>query len=166
VSTFDLHTSSVDATRALGEALAAVVRGGDLIVLAGDLGAGKTALTQGLGRGLGVDDAITSPTYTLAHQHQGDLRLHHLDIYRFEASAEILDVGLFELLDDSEAVTVIEWGDAIMSSLPAQLLEVRLELGEGDDDRVISLRLIGDEWAARRRALGEAVAPWTAKADG
>lgn len=161
MSTFALRTDSVDATRSLGEALAGVVRGGDLLVLAGDLGAGKTALTQGLGRGLGVDDAITSPTFTLAHQHQGRLRLHHLDVYRFEASAEILDVGLFELLDDADAVTVIEWGDAIMSALPPDLLEVRLELGDGDDDREISVRLVGDGWSARRRALGEAVAPWT-----
>jgi tRNA threonylcarbamoyladenosine biosynthesis protein TsaE len=160
VSTFALRTDSVAATRALGEALAAVVRGGDLLVLAGDLGAGKTALTQGLGRGLGVEEAITSPTFTLAHQHQGRLRLHHLDVYRFEESAEILDVGLFELLDDADAVTVIEWGDAIMSSLPPELLEVRMVLGDGDDDRDITLRLVGTAWASRRRALAAAVAPW------
>ncbi len=162
MSTFALRTRSVDATRALGEALATVVRGGDLLVLAGDLGAGKTALTQGLGRGLGIDDAITSPTFTLAHQHQGRLRLHHLDVYRFEASDEVMDVGLYELLDDAEAVTVIEWGDAIRSALPPELLEVRLELGDGDDDREITLRVVGAAWAARQRALGEAVAPWAA----
>jgi tRNA threonylcarbamoyladenosine biosynthesis protein TsaE len=160
VSTLILRTTSVDATRALGEALATVVRGGDLLVLAGDLGAGKTAFTQGLGRGLGVEDHITSPTFTLAHQHQGRLRLHHLDVYRFEASAEILDVGLFELLDDAEAVTVIEWGDAIMGSLPPDMLEVRLQLGEGDDDRDISLRPVGDAWSSRRRALSAATATW------
>lgn len=155
-----LRTTSVDETRALGEALAEIIRGGDLLVLAGDLGAGKTALTQGIGRGLGVTDAITSPTFTLAHQHQGRVRLHHLDVYRFEASAEILDVGLFELLDDEGAVTVIEWGDAILGSLPPQLLEVRLELGDGDDDRDIALHLVGDRWLARRRALGAALTTW------
>jgi len=165
VSTLALRTRSVDATRALGEALATVVRGGDLLVLAGDLGAGKTALTQGLGRGLGIDDAITSPTFTLAHQHEGRLRLHHLDVYRFEASDEVMDVGLYELLDDAEAVTVIEWGDAIRSALPPELLEVRLELGDGDDDREITLRVVGAAWAARRRALGEAVAPWAASSE-
>jgi tRNA threonylcarbamoyladenosine biosynthesis protein TsaE len=160
VSHLALRTNSVDATRALGEALAEIVRGGDLLVLAGDLGAGKTALTQGIGRGLGVADAITRPTFTLAHQHQGRIRLHHLDVYRFEASAEILDVGLFELLDDDEGVTVIEWGDAILGSLPPELLEVRLELGDGDDDRDIALHLAGERWLARRRALGAALSPW------
>jgi len=105
------------------------------------------ALTRGLGRGLGIDDAITSPTYTLAHQHQGDLRLHHLDIYRFEASAEILDVGLFELLDDSEAVTVIEWGDAIESALPSDHLRVEFAIDD-DGGRTISLLPLGS-WEDR-----------------
>lgn len=160
VSVISLRTASVDSTRDLGAALAELLRGGDLVVLAGDLGAGKTALTQGVGRGLGITDPITSPTFTLAHQHEGRLRLHHLDVYRFEASEEIMDVGLFELLDDDEAVTVIEWGDAIATSLPADRLEVRVQLGEGDDERDVHLGLVGGRWQARRRALEAALAPW------
>ncbi|QGG96921.1 tRNA (adenosine(37)-N6)-threonylcarbamoyltransferase complex ATPase subunit type 1 TsaE [Actinomarinicola tropica] len=157
-----LRTSSVDATRALAAALAELVRGGDLLVLAGDLGAGKTAFTQGLGAALGVEGPITSPTFTLARQYDGTrLRLHHLDVYRFDATAEVLDVGLAELLDDDRAVTVIEWGDAILPALPRNLLEVRFTLGEGDDDRDIVLRPIGDSWAARRRALATALDPWS-----
>lgn len=155
-----LRTTSVEATRELASTLAELLRGGDLIVLAGDLGAGKTAFTQGLGRALGVQEIITSPTFTLARQYEGRLRLHHLDVYRFDATAEVLDVGLAELLDDADAVTVIEWGDAILPELPPNLLEVRLTLGEGDDDRDIALRLVGDSWAARRRALGTALEPW------
>lgn len=161
-----LRTSSVDATRDVAGALAELVRGGDLLVLAGDLGAGKTAFTQGLGRALGVDEQITSPTFTLARQYEGTrLRLHHLDVYRFDATAEVLDVGLAELLDDDEAVTVIEWGDAILPALPRNLLEVRFSLGEGDDDREIVLRPIGGSWAARQRALGAALAPWSVDGD-
>lgn len=157
----DLRTTSPESTRELAAALAELVRGGDLIVLAGDLGAGKTAFTQGLGRALGVEEPITSPTFTLARQYEGGrLRLHHLDVYRFDATAEVLDVGLAELLDDSEAVTVIEWGDAIMPALPHNLLEIRLTLGEGDDDRDIALRTIGSSWAARRRALSTALRSW------
>ncbi|MBK5224823.1 MAG: tRNA (adenosine(37)-N6)-threonylcarbamoyltransferase complex ATPase subunit type 1 TsaE [Acidimicrobiia bacterium] len=156
-----LHTTSVDATRDLAAAVAELVRGGDLIVLAGDLGAGKTAFTQGFGRALGVEGPITSPTYTLAHQYDdGRLRLHHLDVYRFDATAEVLDVGLAELLDDPDAVTLIEWGDAILSSLPADLLEVRLVLGGDDDDRDVTIRMVGPRWAARQRALTAALSPW------
>lgn len=157
-----LRTTSPESTRDLAAALAELVRGGDLIVLAGDLGAGKTAFTQGLGGALGVEGPITSPTFTLARQYEGGrLRLHHLDVYRFDATAEVLDVGLAELLDDEEAVTVIEWGDAIMPALPHNLLEIRLTLGDGDDDRDIRLRPVGGTWAARQRALATALRPWT-----
>jgi tRNA threonylcarbamoyladenosine biosynthesis protein TsaE len=158
--TLALRTDSVEATRALAAALAELAQGGDLIVLAGDLGAGKTAFAQGFGYGLGIDDQITSPTFTLARQYEGRLRMHHLDVYRFDATAEIHDVGLAELLDDDDAVTLIEWGDAILPALPPDFLELRIALGEGDDDREITLRIVGDRWAARRRALGTALAPW------
>lgn len=160
-----LHTGSVEATRALAARLAELVAGGDLIVLAGDLGAGKTAFAQGFAVGLGIDDQVTSPTFTLARQYEGRLRLHHLDVYRFDATAEVHDVGLAELLDDDEAVTLIEWGDAIMPALPPDLLEVRISLGEGDDDRELELRIVGSGWAARQRALATALAEWVVPAD-
>ena len=160
-----LSTDSVDATRALAAALAELTQGGDLIVLAGDLGAGKTSFAQGFGRGLGIDDQITSPTFTLAREYEGRLRLHHLDVYRFDATAEIHDVGLAELLDDDEAVVLIEWGDAILPALPPDLLELRLTLGEGDDDRDIEMRLVGSRWGARQRALTAALQPWLTQAD-
>ena len=160
-----LSTDSVDATRHLAAALAELAQGGDLIVLAGDLGAGKTSFAQGFGLGLGIDEQITSPTFTLARQYEGRLRLHHLDVYRFDATAEIHDVGLAELLDDDEAVVLIEWGDAILPALPADLLELRLTLGEGDDDRDIEMRLVGSRWAARKRALTTALQPWLTDAD-
>jgi tRNA threonylcarbamoyladenosine biosynthesis protein TsaE len=160
-----LRTDSVESTRALAGALSELTQGGDLIVLAGDLGAGKTSFAQGFGQGLGIDDQITSPTFTLARQYEGRLRLHHLDVYRFGATAEIHDVGLAELLDDDEAVVLIEWGDAILPALPADFLELRLSLGEGDDDRVIEARMVGSRWGARRRALATALQPWLIDAD-
>ena len=156
------RTKSVDETKEIGAALAELARAGDLVLLAGDLGAGKTAFAQGFGRGLGVDEPITSPTFTLAREYQGNrLRLHHLDAYRMEALEEVLDVGLPELLDD-EAVVLIEWGDVIVPAVPADYLEVRITLGEGDDDRVIDFSWVGPSWATRARALATVAAPWEA----
>lgn len=158
-----LRTASVDDTRRLAEALAELAQGGDLIVLSGDLGAGKTAFTQGFGRALGVHEQITSPTFTLARHYEGRLRLNHLDVYRFDAVAEVLDVGLAELLDEPDAVTVIEWGDAISSALPPDRLEIRLTLGAGDDDRNITVEPRGKMWAERNSELLAALRPWQAE---
>jgi tRNA threonylcarbamoyladenosine biosynthesis protein TsaE len=152
-------TTSVDQTRALAGAVASLARPGDLLLLAGDLGAGKTAFAQGFGTGLGVTEPITSPTFTLAQQYDGRLRMHHLDVYRLEQMAEVLDLGLAELLDDG-GVVLIEWGDAILPALPTDYLEVRLTFGTGDDDRRLALRRVGPSWGARDRVLADAVAPF------
>lgn len=155
-------TSSVDETRDLGAALSSLARPGDLVVLAGDLGAGKTALVQGLGRGLGVEQRITSPTFTLVHVYEdGRLPVHHLDVYRLDQLSEALDLGLAEILDEG-GVVLIEWGDAITPVLPHDYLEVRLTFGPGDDDREIALRPVGSRWVGRTDALAATVAPWVA----
>jgi tRNA threonylcarbamoyladenosine biosynthesis protein TsaE len=156
----EVHTASVDETRALAAALAAIARPGDLLLLAGDLGAGKTAFVQGFGAGLGVEERITSPTFTLAQQYEGRLRVHHLDVYRLDQLSEVVELGLAELLDDG-GVVLIEWGDAILPALPNDYLEVRLTFGERDDDRAVALSAVGPSWAARRRVLAEAVEPFT-----
>lgn len=156
-----LHSPSVEATRALGAALAELIRAGDLVLLAGDLGAGKTALTQGIGRGLGITEPITSPTFTLAREYdQGRLALHHLDVYRLDQLQEIYDLGLPEMLDEG-GVTVIEWGDAVAPGLPSDYLQVRLTFGDGDDDRELELEIVGPSWSGRTRALAHALADWT-----
>lgn len=149
-------TSSVDATRALAAALSELVRPLDLILLVGDLGAGKTAFAQGFGRGLGVEEPITSPTFALVQGYEGRLRMHHLDVYRLEGVAETSDLGLSELLDD-DAVTLIEWGDTIAGVLPRDFLEVRITFGDGPDDRVIELSPVGPSWRGRIGALAAVV---------
>lgn len=155
-------TSSVGETQQLAEALAAVARPGDVVVLAGDLGAGKTAFVQGFGRGLGVSDRITSPTFTLVHVYDGGrLPVHHLDVYRLEQISEALDLGLAEMLDEG-GVVLVEWGDAITPVLPHDRLEVRLTFGEGDDDRQLALTLVGRTWAARAEQIEAALQRWAA----
>ena len=146
-------------------ALAGLVGAGDLVVLAGDMGAGKTAFTQGFARGLGITDRVTSPTFTIIREYAGPgLALHHLDVYRLDHLREVVDLGLGELLDE-EAVMVVEWGDAVLPALPDQYLDVRIRFGEGDDDRELELIARGGPWVARHRALSEAVAPWLAPTD-
>lgn len=153
------RTSDVASTRSLAAAIASLAASGDLILLAGELGAGKTAFVQGFGAGLGVDDAITSPTFTLAHQYEGRLPMHHLDVYRLERFAEMDDIGVSELLDGG-GVVLIEWGDAVAPALPKDYLEITLTYGEGDDERHLELRCVGSRWTARERVLAEQLEPW------
>ncbi len=154
-------TRSVAETKDLAAALASLVARGDLVVLAGDLGAGKTAFAQGLCAALGVSVAVTSPTFTLANRYQGRLEVNHLDIYRLDNLAETAELGLEELID-GDGVTLVEWGDAIAPVLGADYLEIRLGFGAGDDDRIIACTTVGPRWAARSRGLSEALAPWAA----
>ena len=154
-------TASVDATRDLAAAVSSLARPGDVIVLAGDLGAGKTAFVQGFGRGLGVTDRITSPTFTLVHVYEGRVPVHHLDVYRLEQLSEVLDLGLAEMLDEG-GVVLVEWGDAILPVLPHDLLEVRLTFGAGEDDRHVAFRPVGAAWALRADALAGILSPWQA----
>lgn len=155
-------TSAVDETRDLAASLAPLARPGDVVVLAGDLGAGKTAFVQGFGRGLGVEGRITSPTFTLVHVYDnGRLPVHHLDVYRLDQLSEALDLGLAEMLEEG-GVVLIEWGDAITPLLPHDYLEVRLTFGEGDDDRQLTIRPVGPGWVGRTAPLADALAPWVA----
>ena len=152
-------TASVDDTRALAAGVASLAAPGDLILLAGDLGTGKTAFAQGFAQGLGVEEPVTSPAFILVRTYEGRLPLVHLDVYRLETMQELVDLGIAELLDDG-AVTLVEWGDAVAPGLPANFLEVRLEAKEGPDDRLLSIRTVGPGWPPRARALKEAVAAW------
>jgi tRNA threonylcarbamoyladenosine biosynthesis protein TsaE len=153
-------TRGVDQTQALAAALAALACPGDLVLLAGDLGTGKTAFAQGFAAGLGVDEPVTSPTFTLVRSYaSGRLKLNHVDVYRLDRLQEALDLGLAEMVDDV-AVTLIEWGDVVAPALPGDFLQVRLAYGTADDDRILTLESVGRRWSARRRALEVAVTPW------
>jgi len=147
---------SVEETRALGEELGRdVLRAGDVVVLSGELGTGKTALAQGVGRGLGVEGPVVSPTFTLIREYEGRIPLCHVDVYRLERVQELHELGLEERLDDS--VTLIEWGEVAGTALPPDRLEVRIAGGAGPDERIIELVLQGESWRQRGRRLAEIV---------
>jgi len=138
--------SAVEQTRALGRRLAAGLRAGDLVVLSGPLGAGKTALTQGIGAGLGVLGAVTSPTFVLARVHRGPLPLVHVDAYRLRDSGGLDDLDLDDTLPSS--VTVVEWGEGLVEGLSDSRLEVHLSRGDGPENRrTLRLRAHGPRWA-------------------
>ena len=164
--TISALTKSADDTRELGAALAGLVEPGDIVLLAGDLGAGKTTFTQGFGRALGIETPITSPTFTLLRQYGECVPpLLHADVYRIDELQEVVDLGLAELIDEG-AVAVVEWGDMAAPVLGPNFLEVRIEFGgsgSGDDDeRRFVLRPVGSRWVARSAALGRALGRWTA----
>jgi len=157
-----ITTKSADDTRALAEALGrAVVRPGDLVVLAGDLGAGKTAFAQGMARAFGVTDPVVSPTFTIVREYAGSTPVIHADVYRLDSLQELHDIGFEEVYGD-DRVTMIEWGDVVAAALPPDRLLVHLEMGPGDDDRIVTFVPHGGDWHARQRALADALTPWAA----
>jgi tRNA threonylcarbamoyladenosine biosynthesis protein TsaE len=153
-----VSTGGVEATRALARAVASVLRGGDVVVLAGEMGAGKTAFTQGLAAALGVDGPVTSPTFTLVRSYPAPsgLTLHHLDIYRLDRLGEVADLALEELID-RRSITVIEWGDVISGELPGDRLDLYFTFGDEPDDREIELDCTGASWRSREERLADAV---------
>jgi tRNA threonylcarbamoyladenosine biosynthesis protein TsaE len=149
-----IRLATVDDTRAFGRRLAALLRPGDLVLLAGPLGAGKTALAQGIGAGLGVRGDVTSPTFVIARVHAGPVPMVHADAYRLgdrpDPRLEIDDLDLDAAAEDS--VTVVEWGEGLVEQLNDDHLLVRIDRRD-DDTRVIDLVPHGGDWADRLEKL-------------
>jgi tRNA threonylcarbamoyladenosine biosynthesis protein TsaE len=144
--TFQLQTP--EDTRRFGSRLAAVLRAGDLLLLTGPLGAGKTALTQGIGAGLGVLGRIVSPTFVIARVHRdGRLPLVHVDAYRLRSLDEIDDLDLD--VDVADSVTVVEWGAGLADRLADAHLEVRITRAPESEVRLVELDPTGPDWAQR-----------------
>jgi len=142
-----IPVGSGKAMQALGARLADLLRPGDLVIASGDLGAGKTTLTQGIGRGLGSAGPIISPTFVLSRVHPsaiGRPTLVHVDAYRLSSPAELDDLDLEATV--AESVTVVEWGQGIAEGLASDRLEVDLWAGPGESDRIVVLRGVGARW--------------------
>jgi tRNA threonylcarbamoyladenosine biosynthesis protein TsaE len=144
---------SPEETLALASAIGRRLRAGDVVLLCGDLGAGKTLFTQGLATGLSVEEVVVSPTFTIVREYEGRIPLVHVDLYRLEDARELYELG-FDDVVRGDAVTVIEWGDRLASAFP-DCLEVHLE-AELDDTRAIALLGRGGSWGARVDALDTA----------
>jgi tRNA threonylcarbamoyladenosine biosynthesis protein TsaE len=143
-----LTVATAEQMRGLGERIARLLRAGDLVVLSGSLGAGKTTLAQGIGRGLGVTGAVVSPTFVIARVHRGRLPLVHVDAYRLGSVAEVDDLDLDASLDES--VTLVEWGEGLVEGLAGDRLEVHIARShdEADEVRTLEVSAVGDRWSA------------------
>lgn len=148
----EVPTNDPAETLALGRRLAAMLRAGDVVLLAGQLGAGKTLFAAGVGEGLGVEEQMTSPSFILARSHQGFVPVVHADVYRLGSSAEFEDLDLPEQARDG--VLLIEWGDVVAHGVPEDHLLVNIEIA-GESDRVFRFIPSGC-WAERK--LGELTA--------
>jgi tRNA threonylcarbamoyladenosine biosynthesis protein TsaE len=152
--TFRTTTHDAAETHALGRRLGALLRAGDVVVLDGELGTGKTVLAKGIAVALGVTEPVVSPTFTVVREYAAPTPLVHVDVYRLDHLQELHDLGFDDLVGE-EAVTVVEWGDRVSAALPADRLRVLLEPGDGDDDRVVSIDAAGVAWGERVGALAE-----------
>lgn len=144
----ELTSRSPDETLDIGRRLSRVLRAGDVVLLGGRLGSGKTLLVSGIAEGLGVQEQVTSPSFVLVHEYDGFLKIIHADMYRIGSIGEFEELELTE--EARDGVLVVEWGDAVSSELPDHLL-VEIVI-TGESERMLRLRPVGT-WA--RRSLEE-----------
>ena len=146
-----VRTGTPEETRAFGASLAQVFGERDVVLLTGELGAGKTTFVQGVVAGLGSSDHVQSPTFTLIREYTGRLVVAHVDVYRLERVQDVVDLGLEEI-GDGDALLLVEWGDAVQDVLPADRLQVSfttVDTADFDDARKIELSAQGPSWDSR-----------------
>ncbi len=148
------RTSSAAETAGFGEKIGSFLASGDVVCLYGDLGAGKTKFAQGVACGLGIEDPVTSPTFTLINEYQGRLPLYHMDVFRLCSPLEMEDLGYEEYFYGS-GVTLVEWADIVHQILPQDRLDITISrCPEGDNFREIALAPLGDRF---RRLVKELI---------
>ncbi|MVB11845.1 tRNA threonylcarbamoyladenosine biosynthesis protein TsaE [Caprobacter fermentans] len=140
----EYKTSSPEETERLGEQIASGLKGGEVLALFGGMGMGKTALTRGIARGLGIPEGVSSPTFALVHEYKGRVTLYHFDMYRVTSWDDLASTGFFDDLD-SGAVLVVEWSENIENALPPEAVRIHLHRGETDGERVIAIEERTDE---------------------
>lgn len=140
-----IELNSLDKTKEFGKKLGKLLKKGDIVCLNGDLGAGKTTLTKSIGLGLGVEEYITSPTFSLINEYRGRLDLYHFDVYRLENVDELDDLGFDEYFFGG-GVCIIEWAEKIEKMLPKEIIVLDIESGEDIDKRRISIGGTGQRY--------------------
>ena len=145
-----ITTHSPQQTQRLAQQLSSQLKGGEVLALVGELGAGKTEFTKGLAKAFGVKQAITSPTFVLMKVYEGkrkkekgkrteDVRLVHIDCYRLQSPEELVDIGAAEYFGQKDTVVIIEWADRVKKILPRQVVWVKFKLGKKGNERMISV---------------------------
>ena len=129
-------------TRQFGERLAAFLAPGDVVLLTGEMGAGKSVLARGIAQGLGVEGAMPSPTFTYLQPYEGRIKLYHFDLYRLDDADTLYAMGLHEFIG-GDGVALIEWPERCPEALPERHLTIRLEYGPTEEDRAIALEPCG-----------------------
>ncbi|KGG81227.1 ATPase [Caloranaerobacter azorensis H53214] len=140
-----IKTNSPEETYSFGYRLGKLLKSGDILCLNGDLGAGKTTLTQSIAKGLDVEDYVTSPTFTLINEYKGRYPVYHFDVYRINDIDEMYDLG-FEEYIYSEGVTIIEWASIIEDILPLERLDITIKRGKEIDEREIIIEAKGNRY--------------------
>jgi tRNA threonylcarbamoyladenosine biosynthesis protein TsaE len=159
-----VRTESAVATRAVGAAIASCLAPGDVVVLSGDLGSGKTTLAQGIAAALGVGEPVVSPTFAIVREYEGRVPIAHVDVYRLDRVQELHDLGLEEIFDGSRVV-LVEWGELVAPVLPGDRVVVRLRPGAADEDDDVRVIDVAAEGSARSGALEAQFASALARVD-
>jgi tRNA threonylcarbamoyladenosine biosynthesis protein TsaE len=161
-----LTAHSTDDTRGIAQAIAKLVRAGDMIVLIGEMGSGKTTFSQYFAHALGVSEPVTSPTFNLLHNYSGSrLKLHHADLYRLERTGELDDLGLTDL-QEAGGVMLVEWGDVVGDALGTGLVLKLAAPENADTEDLVTVRQIeidwrGMQWETRWDKLRSSLDTWT-----
>ncbi len=151
----ELISDSLLMTVRFGKLVGSLCEPGDLICLGGELGAGKTTLTQSIAEGAGIDEKeyVSSPTYAIFHEYQGTIPFYHMDFYRLGSSEDVLDLGLDEYIY-GQGIAVIEWYEKAIEILPSDYLLIRLDLVD-EDSRKLSLQSSSEKWKKRISRLAQ-----------
>lgn len=150
------RTRSEEETKDLAARISRLLVPGDVLLLAGELGTGKTCFVKGLAEGLGVEEKVLSPTFTLLREYRGRVPLYHLDAYRLEGPDDLFDLGVEEYLE-GEGIMAVEWGDRVREFFKEDYLEVEISFGMPADERHIRLFPRGSSWECRLSRLGGGV---------
>jgi tRNA threonylcarbamoyladenosine biosynthesis protein TsaE len=159
-----LRSRTADDTRAIGQALAPLLRIHDVLVLTGELGAGKTTLVRGIAQGLGATEHVASPTFTLVREYvTGRLPIAHVDVYRLDRVQDVVDLALDEL-EGGACLLIVEWGDAVEELLPGERLRIELTTLDptgAEETRLVAIRGAGPSWRERADGLVAVLRPWS-----